>query len=208
MAKRKRKWEKRTMRLPKNHGWTAKPGNKVFVANRGQVIFEIPQAWAVKPGESGSIRFFDHEDEDEAKMRLEMSVLRDAVFTGDEPAIFDFKIARSRPAVDWSDLPLTHLLENAVGIDERGVLNRGRVHESRGRDLEVVWQQVEFMDTNEDRKAYSRHCLARGPRVHAYVTLDFWPEHASLANRVWRDMLASLRIGEYIEDPTLSGRMN
>ena len=208
MAKRKPKWEKRIIKMPENHGWTAKPGNKVFVANRGAVMFEIPQDWVVKPGESGSIRFFDHEDEDDAKMRLEVSVMQDAMFLGDEAAMRDLRVAHSRPAVDWSAMPLTNLLENLVQGDERGVENRSRVREARRRDLEVVWTQTEFTDPNENRKAYSRHCLARGPRNHSYISLDFWPEHTSLANRVWNDMLGSLKIGDYIEDPAMASRMN
>ena len=207
MAKKKR-WEKRTFNLPKNHGWTAKPGNKVFVANRGAVQFEIPQDWIVTPGENGSIRFFDHEAEDDACMRLEVSVLRDAVFLGDEPAIRDLRLAHTRPVVDWSSLLLPDLLKNAIGRDDEGILGRGPIREARRRDLELVWQQLECMDPGENRKSFSRHCLARGPRNHAFVSLDFWPEDTGLANRVWNDMLASLKIGDYIEDPTKASRMN
>ena len=49
-----KKWRKRSFNLSENHRWKAKPGNKVFVINRGAVHFEHPGHWVVKPEEDGS----------------------------------------------------------------------------------------------------------------------------------------------------------
>ena len=43
------RWEPKIFKLPQNHGWTARPGNKIVVADRGALRFEIPQNWVVAP---------------------------------------------------------------------------------------------------------------------------------------------------------------
>ena len=37
-----KKWQKRRFNLSDKHRWKAKPGNKIFVINRGAVHFEHP----------------------------------------------------------------------------------------------------------------------------------------------------------------------
>ena len=147
------KWQKRAIKLPQNHGWRAKHGNKIFVANRGAVQFEYPASWIVSPHEGGSVRFFDKEEPDD-NIRLEVSVIH-------------------VPPIDWSDLLLTDLIEDAaLSKDSRGLTNRGPFREAKRRDLELGWLEVDFIDPNEDRKAHSRICLARGPGVYSFITID------------------------------------
>ena len=183
------KWQKRAIRLPKNHGWRAKPGNKIFVADRGAVQFEYPGSWIVSPHEGGSIRFFDKEEPDD-NIRLEVSVIH-------------------VPPIDWSDLLLTDLIEDAaLSKDSRGLTNRGPFREAKRRDLELVWLEVDFIDPTEDRKAHSRICLARGPGVYSFITIDFWPEDRRKVNSVWNGVLGTLKLGEVIQDPRMVSRMN
>lgn len=42
-------WKSRVVDLPDDHGWSAKPGNSIFVANRGAVHFEYPSGWVITP---------------------------------------------------------------------------------------------------------------------------------------------------------------
>ena len=49
-----RKWKRRQFNLSDKHRWKAKPGNKIFVINRGAVHFEHPGDWVVKPRETPS----------------------------------------------------------------------------------------------------------------------------------------------------------
>ena len=43
-----KKWSKSQFRLPKNHGWrTSRPGNKIFVAERGAARFKFPSVYAI-----------------------------------------------------------------------------------------------------------------------------------------------------------------
>ncbi len=198
-----KKWSRREFELPRTHGWrTTRPGNKIFVADRGAVQFEFPASWIVDPGPEGSIRLRDKPEPDDS-LRLEVSVIQHHV--QDDRAPRGYRAAN----IDWSDLPLAKLLLDVTARSERrDVTERGQISEARRRDLEVAWYQIEFMDPGEKRKAYSRLCLARGRGVHSFITLEFWPEDASLANRVWRGVLATLKLGEYISDPTQVSRMN
>ena len=182
------KWGHREFRLPENHGWRAKPGNKIFVANRGAVQFEFPADWVVSPGPH-SIRIFDdHEPDDE--IRLEVSVIE------------------LRPGVEWGDLPLGAVLDHIVDTEERDVTARGAARESKRPGLEAIWLQIDFTDPNENRKAHSRLCLARSADVQTFITMDFWQEDRSKVNSVWKDVLGTLKLGERIDDPTLRSRMN
>ena len=175
--KKKRKWQQTTHRIAEDHQWTASPGNKIFVADAGAMQFEIPRDWVVKPGEAGSIRFFDKEDEVAADMRLEVSLLY------------------APPLVDWTGLPLTQLIEDSVlSHESRGITGRGPFHEMRRATLEIAWLQVDFIDPAENRLAHSRIGIARGPAAHALMTFDFWPEHIPRARKIWYGALRSLKL--------------
>src|SRR5437868_6175554 len=39
---------KTTIPLPVGHGWTCKPGNNLFIAERGAAAFEIPADWIIR----------------------------------------------------------------------------------------------------------------------------------------------------------------
>ncbi len=179
------KWKKHKERLPKNHEWTAAPGNKIFVADAGAMQFEIPRKWTISPGESGSIRFFDKKNEADADMRLEVSLIY-------------------APNIDWSGLPLSQLIEDAaLSHDSRDMTGRSPFHEVRRATLEMAWLEVDFVDPAENRPAHSRICMARGPGAYALITLDFWTEDAARAYKVWDSALNSLKL-----DSTSRDRLN
>ena len=168
-------WERRTYRMPENHTWSAAPGNKIFVADRGAMQFEYPKDWVVSPGDSGSIRFFDQEEAD-ADIRLEISLIY-------------------VPPIDWSGLSLTRLIDDvALSEDPRGLTERDRFHEMRRATLEAAWLKVSFTDPGENRKAHSHICLARGPAAYSFITMDYWPEDARRARKVWNTVLNTLKL--------------
>ena len=185
--KKKRKWQERSYGLPANHQWTARPGNKVFVADRGKAIFEVPGDWTISPNPdgSGSIRFFDKPKEADADMRLEFSIIYPPLRYPDTGL-----------PIDWSGLPLTKLIEDsALGGDTRGTTNRGQFQHSWRDDIEMAWLEVDFHDPGEDRLAHSRISLSRGPGIYAFITLDFWPEDAHRAHKVWDCVMETLKLG-------------
>ena len=113
------RWSKREIRLPQNHGWRAKPGNRVFVADRGKMMFEFPADWIMDPTRDPSkesMRFYDKPEPDD-NIRLEISIIN------------------LNSAIDWTGLPITDLVENAVSDDTRGVDRRGPMRTASRADL-------------------------------------------------------------------------
>jgi hypothetical protein len=180
------KWRKSTHRLNKDHQWRAKPGYNVFVADRGAVRFDIPRDWVIIPGPD-AIKFYDRQPPD-------------------DDCILQMTLMRLNPEIDWSGLPLRQLFEATTGGDHREVEPRGEVNEIRRQGVELVWQEFRFIDENEHREAYSRSCLARSGILLPLLTLDFWPEDLKRIDPVWNEVLRSLRLGEYIEDPRRGAR--
>ena len=186
------KWKSRSFNMSEQHRWKAKPGNKIFVANREAVHFEYPRDWIIVP-EGGSICIYDGKEPDD-NIRLQVSVTQ---------------IGPAGSIVNWSKLPsLESQIEHSViGDDRRHRTRRSPTLKTRRRDLEYMWLEIDFIDPTEKRKAHSRACLARGRNVQTIITMEFWPEDDTLANNVWNDVLESLKLGEYVENP-FRGPMN
>lgn len=192
------RWDQKIFKLPENHGWTAQPGNKVVVADRGALRFEIPQSWVVAPS-SKSLKLLDGEPPND-DMSLEVSVF----------------YAGQGLNVDWSGLPLAGLIKD-VTADERDGISRPRRGKKRKSeksktgapiaikigDLEMAWVQTEFIDKIEKRPAFSRQAITRHTKesIHGLLTLSFWPEDTERATAVWNDVLGSLKMGEHFEHP-------
>ncbi|MGE4096082.1 MAG: hypothetical protein AB7G75_35210 [Candidatus Binatia bacterium] len=178
----KLKWKKQSLKLKDDHGWRTKPDHRIFVAGRGAVRFDIPQDWIFEPGPD-SFQFHDrkppHDD-----CRLEMSYLH------------------LSPAIDWSKLPLSQLLEQTVKDDPRKPYSQSEIHTVQRPDLEYAWVELYFIDPAEKRGGISRFCFARGANIQPCITMEFWPEHAEKFTPVWDEVLRSLQLGVYVEDPT------
>jgi hypothetical protein len=178
----RRHWQQETMKLRDRHYWTAQPGCKVFVADRGAVRFDFPQEWVIVPG-SDSINLHDKAPPDDDCV-LAVSYLR-------------------LPPIDWSGLPLATLVEQTTKDDHRPIYEQGEIVELRRGDLEIAWRDMRFIDPGEKREALSRFCLARQRRVQALITFDFWETDAKRCQAVWDIVLKTLELDEYIQDPTV-----
>ena len=192
-------WNEQIFNLPSNHGWTARPGNKVVVLDRGALRFEIPRGWIVEPSRS-SLKLMDDEIAD-ATMSLEVSVIYAGV--------------RGRK-VNWAGLPLGELIKNVTAERQPGFSSR-RKGKKRKQDetkvgpptaiklgnLEMAWVQTEFIDPGENRPAHSRIAVTRDPdaSIHGLFTFSFWPEDIERAKGVWNDVLGTLKMGERYESP-------
>ena len=106
------------------------------------------------------------------------------------------------PAIDWSGLPLTQLIVTAKKSDRRKILSHSEIVHVPRTDLELAWTEVRFMDSQEHREAFSRLAIARGSNLQALITFDFWVEDASRLNSVWDEVLRSVELGRYVDDPT------
>ncbi len=175
-------WDKRTLKLPEKHGWHAKPGYKIFVADRGAVRFDFPESWLIIPADD-AIRFHDKQPPDD-DCTLALSVMR-------------------LPEGDWSGLPVSSLVGQLVEKDSRDTISRGEVVEVRRADLDLAWAEIRFTDPTEGRPARSRICLARASNIQPLITFDYWEDDAPRLGKAWDEILRSLRVGEPILDPTL-----
>ena len=185
-----RRWEKRELKLKDKHGWTAKPGYQIFVADRGAVRFDIPQGWVVVPGD-GAVKICDKEPpNDNCAIQLTIFYLPHGV--------------------DWSALPLAQMLEDATSEDDpdSGTLARSEVVAIERPDMDLAWRETRFVDKNEQREAISRSCVARGRDLQPLITFDFWVDDAPRLYPVWDELLRSLRLGDYVSDPTLGPVMH
>jgi hypothetical protein len=176
-----KKWKQGTLRLREDHTWRAQPGCKIFVLGRGAVRFDYPEAWVVVPA-SDSIEIYDRSPPDD-DCRLAVSYM-------------------PIPAIDWSGLPLSILVDQANQGDPRSINTYGEILESRRGDLEVAWRELRFVDPNERREACSLFCLARKGHVQAILTFDFWATDAERCLKVWSVVLKSLELDEPVADPT------
>lgn len=188
-------WEMQDFRLPENHGWTAKPGNRIFVANQGAVRFEVPNTWILDmPKGSRSFVFYDKKPEADADIRLDVRVMY---------------LAAAAPSVDWSQVtpwnqpPITDWLTKHLANDERKPTRVGAPLTLNLGDTTVAWAEMDFIDPVEKRPAHSRVCYAMktSAALLAMIAMDYWADHADRARPVWSDVLGTLKIGEYIESP-------
>lgn len=181
-------WVKDKLALRRDHTWTAKPGCKIFVGDRGAIRFDYPEDWCVIPGET-SVSFYDRQPPDD-EIHLEVSIMR-------------------LPPVDLSGLPVRDMIPAAIYGDTRDIQSRGEIQELHNGDVELAWIESEFIDHQlEPRRCYSRLCLARSGLIQPLITMEYWPEDTERATRAWDDLLDSLELGMQIEDPTRGHTLN
>jgi hypothetical protein len=172
-------WKVSHHKLPEDHQWTAKRGYNIFVGTGGAIRFDIPEGWIVEPT-SDAIKFHDKPPPD-------------------DDCLLQVSIIHLPPGIDWSEFPLTRLIDEAVLKDDpRGLTVCGNPRQVQRPDLELAWIEARFDDPNEKREAFSRACLARGSDIQALITFEFWPEHRRRFVPVWNEILRSLRLGEYV----------
>lgn len=177
------RWEKKQLRLKKDHGWTSEPGCSVFVADRGAVRFDIPRGWAIEPGENGSIKVMDRPSPDDDGT-LEMTVFY------------------LREEIDWSGLPVSRLVRELGGSDTTEVLERLELQEFTRDGMDVAWNGTRYIDPGENREACGRTLIARKWNIQPIITYAYWADQAPRVAKAWDILLKTLVLGDYIEDPT------
>lgn len=178
------RWTREVRKLPRGHAWKARPGYKIFVADRGAVRFDYPGDWIVRPGDDADIEVRDREPPD-------------------DDCLLQLTLLRLHPGIDWRGPPLPELLAEATRGDRRVVTSRGEIISVQRDDLELAWQENRFIDvTQGNREAVSRACLARRGTILPLITMDFWLDHLDRFGPVWDEVLRTLQLGVYVADPT------
>ena len=179
--KRGLKWVKQTLELKDDHRWQSQAGHKIFVAGRGAVRFDVPKDWKFEPQEK-SFRFMDAEPPDN-DCNLEVSY------------------NQLPPEADFSDFPLMGILNKVMRDDDRNVIEMTKPVQVKRQTARIVWGQLKFIDTEENREAFSRICIGIGSSVQCLITFDYWVDDAEKMEPVWDAVLKSLTLGLYIRDP-------
>ena len=185
-SKPAKQWEEQTFALPPQHGWNARPGYNVFVADRGALAFEFPATWVVIPTDD-AIAMHDRKPPDDDVV-LKVSVMRLPPIQG-----------------GWGGLPLEALVREVVRHDSRGATGGDDIRTVRRDDVDIAWTEVEFIDPKEKRPALSRTCLARARNIQPLITMDFWKDDFGKFAPVWDVIIQSLRVGVPFGDPRMPG---
>lgn len=173
--------KKQSLKLKKRHRWRARPGHRIFVADRGAVRFDFPQSWVLK---FNSLSVSLHDAEPPADdCRLEVSFNR-------------------LPPIDWSGLPVARLLEDAVFGDTRDIETRAPTVSLRRGTLRLAWTELSFTDPVENRAARSRILVGLDNNVQCLITFDFWADDERRLAPAWDVVVGTLELGIHIEDPT------
>jgi hypothetical protein len=177
----KPRYQKTTLQLKPNHTWTGTPGHQVIVLDRGAVRFDFPRKWVVIPDED-SLKIYDRRPPKD-DCCLAVSYIRLA-------------------PIDWSGLPIAELVQAAGEGDERPIHTTGEISTTRRGDMDLAWREVRFVDPVEHREARSRMCIARKGVIQALITFEFWEADAARCMPAWDTVLKTLRLNDYIPDPT------
>ncbi len=217
------KWTKRELWMDENHGWRCKPGYTIFVADRGAVRFDVPETWVVEADAEG-VKIHDKPPpDDNARIQLSIFIPPPVVGWDGLPLatmLADALAGRGREETRRSRVagPGHPTLLRRDRIDpladaeeEDDFISQDPITHVLRPNLEIVWTECRRIDQTEQREARSRHLFARGrgtppgatqPRdILPLVTMDFWPEDAPRCNTVWKELVRSLRVGEYVDDP-------
>src|SRR5262249_3902753 len=112
---------------------------------------------------------------------------------------------RRFPITAWG-IPLLPLVSEAAMAESREVLHRDEPMSFIRPPVEGAWIQMRVADPVHQRETLTRICLARADCTQALMIFDFEPEDESTLHPVWTTLLATLTVGDYIDDPTTGQR--
>lgn len=173
-------------KLKRDHGWKAKPGNAICVLDRGAVRLEFPSKWIVKQ-HPDSVQIHDAEPPND-----------DCVLG----------VSRFQAPEDAGSVPLRELIAAVSAGDDREILESKEIVEISRGDLELAWKEVRYLEPEKKKEAFSRIAIGHGSDVYCLITFDFWADQATRFPPVWDEVLRSLVLGWYVEDPASGPRTN
>jgi hypothetical protein len=169
----------RAMQLQSGHRWKAAAGCRILLIDGGAVRFDYPEKWIVRPTPK-----------------------------------YVFIIDRCPPddhcllAVSWRRVPI-----RALGLSTGALLDRLAPTETRPGDdrgetvrlfrppLEAAWTETRFIEPIYGGEVCTRMCVARADCTQAVFLLDYRPGSESAVEAVWKVLLETLVVGEFMDDP-------
>jgi hypothetical protein len=177
---------KTTIPLPVGHSWVCKPGNNVFVAERGAASFEIPDKWVIRH-DGKKVATVSIHDQAPPKDTCRISL-----------TIFHL------PPVEggWGKLPLAKQLRDANADEAKKKRKKTalppkplEIHTETRPDLELVWADKGcWTDPDTGKPIHCRQILARARLVQVLITFDAYKDVDEKFEPVWKDLMRSLRV--------------
>src|SRR5713101_9356044 len=159
----------------------SKSGYSICVLDRGAVRLQFPSKWIVKQ-RPDSVQIHDCAPPDNNCV---------------------LGVSRFEAPEGSGEISLRDVVEAALAGDEREILESMETIEVRRGDLEMAWKEVRYFEPEQKREAFSRLAVARGGGVHCLITFDFWTNQSAEFAPVWEEVLRSLVLGWYVDDPAV-----
>lgn len=147
--------------------------------DRGAVRFDFPSHWIAEP-QPGAIMLHDRKPCDES-CDLGVSV---------------FHV----PVSELGGFDAAELLARVTTDPDRTVETQSEIHTIDRGDTSIYWLEQTYTHKPFNRAAKFRAAIARGP-VIALVTMNYWANHAPKLERVWDEVIRTLVLGVWVEDP-------
>ncbi len=160
--------------MPEDHGWQARDGFSIVVADRGAVRFDVPTGWVTAFGGDCDLHVTDAEPPDD-DLSLKLTVLRLPVPVTDLPPLDAMAAGVAKPSRGDG---ATDLIGPVV---------------EQGARAELAWMQWRF--TEGGREAIQRTLVGRGPGVHALFTSTLWSDDEQRFEAAWVELRRSLEVG-------------
>ena len=167
------------LKLKHNHTWKSKPGYCICVLDRGAVRFDYPRTWKVDMAD-GAVYLHDREPSIESC----------------DLGVSPFHVPREA----MIEMPVEEILKGSLG-DGRDPYQQSEMHRIDRPDMEIAWLEQRYIEKTQNRDARFRVAIARGELV-VLISMNYWANRASGLERVWDEVLRTLQLGVYVEDPT------
>lgn len=171
-------WERTERKLARNHSWKSSPGYQIFVANGGELRFDIPVGWVIV-ADSTSFKFHDQQPPD-------------------DECVIELTINRLPPA-DYSEFPLEAALSDVLGGGYDGPVTRGTIaYEKRGL-TRLAWGDVRYVDQSVDREAIGWTLIGLRGQIQVLVTMAYWVDDVPQFEPAWKELVRSIKLGEQVD---------
>src|SRR6185437_279934 len=168
--------------LPATHGWRCKPGNKLFVADRGAVAFEIPHDWVIKHDAKQGLTMHDQAPPDD-QARISLTIFRLPPVQG-----------------GWGKLSLEQMMidcEKGRGKKKKGHKPPAKMemHIEHRPELDLVWAEKGIWPDPENGKPIRcRQLMARARLVQILITFDVYENVTAKFEPAWENLLRSIQV--------------
>lgn len=176
------KFKKRSIKLKPGHQWKTPEGYQLIVLDRGAVHVCFPHGWQVKPQETGSILLSDDEPPlDDCRMEISYWRLHPVMAR-------NFPFEKMVGEIQNSKDKLEHEAMSEPVYSKRDGLRFG-------------WVESAYPDPDNGRPVRSRTLLVFGNNIQVLLSYACWEDDFEKFMPVWKTMMKTIRLGEYIANP-------